>query len=181
MTGIVRNLPQVLAGLDIQIEKVKALHVAAFRRAVWEVFQNILENTPQFTGQAAASWNIGIDAPDYTIDAGVGDDQHLTKSANLSHAGARQRGDRYWIEYARIKNKQRLFLIKAGTKVFITNAALGDTDHGKSSERYMESLQDATYWMDKLRAVNKPYETAAETVALYRHTALTIGELDPFL
>lgn len=178
---MIKNLPAVLAALDFQIERVGKLHIAAFRKAVWEVFCNILVQTPQFTGRAVANWNIGVGAPDLTFDP-AGDDQRVTKSGYLAKGKSlRQRGDHYWIDYAKEKNRPRLFLIKGSTKVFISNAARGDTDNGKSSEMYLESLQDPAYWMQKLRDVNKPYETAAETLILFNMRRLDLGELEPFL
>ncbi len=178
---MIKNKAQVLQRLDLFVERYERLTVAAFRKAVWEVFCRILEQTPQYTGQGVASWNLGIDAPDNTYDPGVGDDQVLTKSGYVSRAGIRARGDNYWIEYAKIKNKQRLFLIKRDSRVFITNAARGDTDNGRSSEMYMESLQDPGYWAVKLRNANKPYETAAETLLLFQIGKLDLGELGPFV
>lgn len=168
---MIKNLPATLAGVEFLFERYDKLTVAAYRKAVWEVFCRILEQTPQFTGDAVASWTIGIDAPDWQNYAGTG---------RYDKVNPKQRGDRAMIEFAKSVNKTKLFQIKRNTKVYIANGARGDTDHGKSSPLYMMDLQDEEYWVAKLRAVNKPYETAAETILLHAWK-LDPNELREFL
>lgn len=148
-----------------------------FRKAVWHLFEEILLETPQFTGRGVANWNLSVGAPDYTFEPWAGDDQHLTAAGNFSHAGVRQKGDFLWIDYAVGKNEHKLDLIELDSVVYITNAAIGDDDHGRSSEMYIDSLQDPAYWAQKLRAANKPYETVAEIVIRMNNNALNAGKV----
>lgn len=182
--GNIKNMPQVLRELDMHMARAEKMSVAAYRKAVWEVFCDILENTPQYTGQGVANWNIGVDAPDMSLDVGAGDDQSFTASGKLSRGAAanlREKGDRYWIDFAKVKNKQRLFLIKRNSRVFITNAAVGDTDGGESSAYYIESLQEDSYWVKKLRRANKPYITAVESLMNYNLLRVLRGDLEAFI
>lgn len=178
--------------LSFHVERYKHHSTMYFRKVVWEVFLEILYQTPQFSGRAVANWNLSVGAPDFTFEPWAGDDQSMTSvlepagskfaGANISHAGVREKGDLTWIDYAIGKNESRLQQIELHSKVFITNAAQGDTDNGRSSTLYLESLQDAEYWMVKLRAANKPYETAAETIINFNMGRIASGRhaaIDP--
>jgi len=161
--GWLANLPAATNGVDLLIRRQREQWIGPYRDLVWAIFSEIVWTTPQYTGQAAANWNLGVGAPDNTFDPSLGDEQRLTKSGNLSKAGIRRMGDPQWVMVALQRAYPKLQTItRDNHKVFITNKVEGDDDHGKSSTYYMESLQDAGYWAAKLRAANKPYETAEE-------------------
>lgn len=150
---------KVNLGIDLFMRKVEEAPVSVFRDLVWEVFCQTLEQTPQWSGKAVANWNLSVGSPDFSWDDDVGD------KVDLWATNTRQRGDNEWIEYAKFRNHDQLAKIKRREKVFITNAVHGDDDSGKAnSEMYLDALQDPGYWVEKLRAVNKPYEVATETV-----------------
>jgi hypothetical protein len=155
--GLIKDPFKVNLGIDLFMKKVESAGIDLFRDFVWKVFCEILNQTPQWSGKAVANWNIGVGAPDFSWDDNVGD--HIDAFA-LAH----ERGDEKWKRYARERNKHKLKEIHRREKVFITNAVWGDTDHGKSSHLYLESLQDPAYWTKKLRVVNQPYEIATETM-----------------
>lgn len=173
--GLVRNLPTVNRNLDVWVERVRHTHIENYRYIVRKLFRRILLKTPQATGRAVAHWNIGIDAPAEYFNPEAGDEGIDVTSG--THSGGRlaglakvrseprhQRGDRKWVNIAWARNEPKFALIKINTRVFITNSALGDDDGGRSSEFYVDSLQDASYWMKKLRRANQPYETVEETM-----------------
>jgi hypothetical protein len=43
----------------------------------------------------------------------------------------------------------------------------GDQDEGDRSPYYLAELQDPQYWAQKLRSVNQPYETVAQTLLMH--------------
>lgn len=160
--GNIKNLAQVNRSLELWLKRVEDTVVAEYRAVTWDVFTRILRQTPQFSGKAVANWNIGVDVPDLSVYVPVVDDI-LRIRGDESWVDAHRRGDRKWIEVAEARNHPRVMEIGVRSKVFITNSVTGDTVEGASSVFYLESLQDAKYWADKLRPVNKPYEVALES------------------
>lgn len=154
---MIKNPFHVNHGIELFMRRVREAPIAAYREIVWVTFVRILEQTPQWSGKAVANWNIGVGAPDFSYDPDVGDKLGL-------YDLARHRGDNEWIEYAKFRNAPKIAEIRRDLKVFICNGVEGDTDNGRSTELYLDSLQDPGYWAVKLRSVNQPYETAHESV-----------------
>ena len=151
--GLVKNLPEVEQQLGLALQRYKYHSLERFKACVWEVFTRILEETPQYSGLAVSNWNLSIGAPDYSFDDAAVEQQMLTPSGHISRAGVartpesggRMKGHPFWIEHALSRNRPKLEQIQLDSRVFITNAARGDTDHGRSDELYLESLQDPGY------------------------------------
>lgn len=154
---MIKNPFMVNHGIELFMRRVREAPINAFREIVWVTFCRILEETPQFSGKAVANWNIGVGAPDFSYDPHVGDKVGL-------HDLAHQRGDNEWIEYAKFRNAPKVKQISRDLKVFICNGVEGDDDNGRSTELYLDSLQDPGYWAVKLRSINQPYETAHEAI-----------------
>lgn len=161
--GFIKNKGELTRNIQAEMTSLQIGPVKLYRQIVWEIFQRILAQTPQGTGLAVANWKIGIGSPDLSWDPSEGDDQRFTATGNLSRVGRRAKGDPKWIQQALDHNKFLIRQIKAGDKVYISNAVRGDDDHGDSSTAYLADLQEAGYWAKKLRGVNKPYETAHES------------------
>lgn len=165
-----------LTGFDKQaallIRRVEEAFVAEFREIAMEIFWRLLQETPQFSGRAVAHWQVGIDAPDYFRDDSLGTVFNTVQPRQKKRGGfykadsAFQKGDDKWANVAWMRNEHKFALIKRRSKVYFTNNVHGDTDLGKSSEEYLQSLQDSGYWLHKLRPENQPYETAATTIML---------------
>lgn len=153
------NVAKALTAFALKAEDVT---LRRFRRAVWAVFTRLLDTTPQFSGRAVANWNIGVDTPDLTFEADVGDLDETWGGAG----DARQVGDQGWIEYAKAKNEPRLALITSRSRVFITNTTRGDSWKAGSGRTayYLLDLQDPEKWQDVLRDENQPYETVADVM-----------------
>lgn len=159
--AFVKNLGQFDIGIDLFMKKVEQSPVQVFRWMVWEVFCEILEQTPQWSGKAVANWNIGVGAPDYTWDDSLGEPDTGTYLHNA--AAPLVKHDPQWIEVAKFRNLEKLNLITRRERVYITNSVMGDDDKG-GQVAYLAALQDPVYWQQKLRAANKPYEVATETM-----------------
>lgn len=173
MTLDLRGFDQAKAAL---IRRARETLVAQYRDVAKEIFWRILHNTPQFTGRAVAHWQVGIDAPDNSFQ-----DDSIGKVVNLLNGRHKKDGTFYkqdqalkmghptYIQVAWQRNLPKFDLIKRGSKVFFTNAVMGDTDNGESSEFYMQDLQDAGYAAKKLRpGVNTPYKNVADTILGYQ-------------
>ncbi len=154
--GLVKNADQVQRGIDFWIARIRYTSTEIYQKIVWDIFLRLTSQTPQYSGRAVANWRIGVGAPDYTFDPDLGDT--LPQGDPVY-----EKGDSRWVEHARHREKKKLQLIKAGTKVFFTNMADGDDGDGNAMY-YMEALQNPSYWAAHLRAVNQPYETVHETL-----------------
>ena len=173
--GMVKNRAAVSRDIAVAIARVEDAPVALFRRVVWQIFERIVLQTPQYSGRAVANWNLGINAPDLSFDPGMGDELELTGSGYVNNKLARKRGDMKWASEALDRARFVLRRLKRGDKVYITNATRGDTDGGASSAAYLADLQEEDYWMVKLRKANDPYETAMESAVLIAEGLLADG------
>ena len=174
--GMVRNGLSVKAQISMHIARIEEAPVALYRKVVWEIFTRIVAQTPQFSGRAVANWNLGINSPDLSFDADMGDDQseHASQYAMKSHA--RERGDPKWMQEATERARYVLRRVKRGDKVWITNAVRGDTADGQSAA-YLKELQDPAKWQARLRWANRPYETAMESAMFVAENYLANGML----
>lgn len=167
--GFVRNVMTVNTGVDLAMKKVRDMAADQYRDFVWEVFNRILLQTPQFSGKAVANWNLSIGSPNFTYEDSRGDQVDWLTGAT------RERGDQRWIKVARDRARRVMKRITYRDKVFISNGVMGDDDNGRSVEAYMESLQDPGYAARKLRLVNQPYEIVQDSVIVVATKFLSRG------
>lgn len=156
--------------IDAVGQKYVGASLAHFRKAIWAVFTQLVFTTPQFSGRAAANWNIGVDFPDFSFDPNLGEQVNIVPAksggSKFQFFTPHKQGDEDWAMRALDRNEPKLALIKSSTKVFICNASQGDPDtaNGRTSEYYLADLQDPTYWSQHLRLENMPYETVSEVL-----------------
>ena len=191
--GMVKNLSSLERGIGVMMRRVEESYVAEYRQFVWAVFVRLLYETPQYSGEAVASWNIvlsdgvgpGAGPTGYKSDVehgmprlealsvirGTGVDLSVSQLAESPNA--REKGDMRAIDYARRRNAKKIPLIKRRTRVFFVNTARGDNNAKIDKDKglpeqffYLQALQEPGYWVAKLREVNKPYETIDETMTL---------------
>jgi hypothetical protein len=127
---------------------------------------------------------VGVGAPEFFQDDGLGDFVNVLNGRHKKNGQfykadmAHQRGDDKWIYYAWERNQHKFDLIHRRTPVYFTNAVSGDADGDWDEDEdynYLDALQDSGYWMQKLRSVNKPYETAAATIIRVQAEAASLG------
>lgn len=165
-----QNLFKAHQAIDALGVKAEGIILKHYRAAIWAVFTQLVLTTPQFSGRAAANWNIGIDAPDFSVDYDMGEQQVVVPAKSGGHKitsfTPRHMGDMKWAEESLERNKYRLQHIKSTTRVFITNAVQGDVDtkNGRTSPYYLADLQDPGYWAQRLRLENMPYETVTQVL-----------------
>lgn len=163
-----------LSGFDRQaaavVRRVEEAFVDEYRALCMEIFWELLQTTPQFTGRAVAHWQVGIDAPDYFRDDTLGRVVNTLQPRQKVGGGfykadtAHKKGHDQWANVAWMRNVHKFDLIKRRSKVYFTNSVRGDTDNGGASETYLQALQEPTYWLKKLRPENRPYQTVVDTI-----------------
>lgn len=173
----VKNTNLVLQHIDLRVRNNERMLTESYRDLIWKIYRRLLSKTPQWTGHAAANWNMGFGHPDneihdnslrdeYDRSGDDGYDRYNTAAVSFT---ARQRGNMRAINkaikrYGGEKGPWRK-LVTRDTKVYFTNPVVGNDDMWKSegTVMYMAEFQNPS-WHSKLRAVNRPYETAAETL-----------------
>lgn len=174
--GMIRNKATVKRDIALVMSKLEEAPVALYRGIVWEIFVRIVMQTPQFSGRAAANWNLSINSPDMSFDPNMGEELELTKSGYLQKA-PHEKGDMKWASESLERARYVMRRIRKGDRVYITNATRGDDDGGKSSGSYIADLQSSSYWATKLRLANQPYETAMESAMLVAEGYLANGTM----
>lgn len=165
--GFIKNLPQSLQGVDLRIQRVRALPTEMYKAFVWEIFLRILRKTPQYSGRGVAHWNLSVGAPNFTTYSGLGDDNtEQRRDGQVARSvAAHEKGDERWERVARNRARPIKNAIKSTDKVFISNGVKGDDDE-VGAELYIQALQNEGYWVQKLRLVNQPYEVAKESAII---------------
>lgn len=197
----IKNKDSVVKELYAWVDAAEGVAIDQFRGGLKALFNELLETTPQSSGKAVANWKISVGGPDLSWDPDVGDQPEVssTKGGGLHvRWGHRQKGDRKWIDYARAEQASKLTRgsprgdrnankssnrVQLGDRVFFSNSVQGDDNFGKaSSTYYLDDLQHG--WAQKLRDVNKPYQTVAETLLRFNWTTFQMGGstyLDEFI
>lgn len=158
-----RGVGSTIQKIDLWVRRVEEQFVADYRGLIWETLRELVLTTPQWSGHAAANWNIGIDEPDLAVHS------HEFKM-EAEQAGpnflARQVGDMDpWMAVdARYGGGAVLKNIRRRSRVFFTNSVVGTEQWGSGAEiEYLARLQNPA-WHSRLRVVNLPYETAQEVI-----------------
>ena len=155
-----RRKGEIQTAIGAYAKRLQHQSTEAYKDYVWHLFTTILENTPQYSGKAVANWVLRVGSPDLTYDPSFGDEPQIAMvDGGMQIVPTRQKGDREWILKAIQRNAPRLPTIKAGTPVFITNVVEDETGFA-----YLADLE--INWRQKLRAVNRPYKTAAELASV---------------
>lgn len=154
-------------GVGIQgwLKQTESLFTQDYRNLVWEVFNRIVNNTPQWSGLAVANWNLSIGAPDLRMHVAEVDEV-------LPYGPQHAKGDSEWINVALDRALPVAESIRYRDKVFISNGTVGDSlvwgDTTRSGTMsgfpYLQAMQVPGPWQDSLRAANRPFESVAESV-----------------
>jgi hypothetical protein len=115
----IKNLGQVLAGIDEWIDACEALAEGAFRGMVVESFKFILEGTPEWSGNLVANWSLTIGTPADSYDPDLFKESR--RELALGEPYSRLTPNYDAIHYAESVAAQSLPLVRLGADVFITN------------------------------------------------------------
>lgn len=161
----VTNLPAFNAQVTSWFDSVaKATEEAAVGLAK-EVFETVLEESPQFSGDFTANWKVSVDAPAPVSSFIPGAVTKVEVGAyGMASITAFKRGDPEAIEFA--KTHAAWQTIKLGQRIFISNSAHHDED-------YAWKIEDGSI---KFRPVNAGAGAVAKrSVAMVIAKYKTIG------
>jgi hypothetical protein len=65
---VVTNAKEVSAKLDAAMARIEAYATRVFRGAAVSFFHKVVYETPQWSGNAVASWNFSVGSPDFSQD-----------------------------------------------------------------------------------------------------------------
>ncbi len=156
----------VMEEIDLWVRRKEAMLVQEYRRLVWTTLYELVRTTPQWSGHAAANWNLGLDHPDNEVhDHSF---EHLEYGALLGDEPPKQVGDQgaWRAVEQRYGGLHGQFMrgIQRRTKVYFSNGVYGDDKWGDDRHvLYLARYQNPS-WHARLREVNQPYETAQEVV-----------------
>lgn len=142
------NLAQFNEGLDRWLEAVEDLANDAFRGLCIDAFSYILQGTPEWSGNLAASWRLNVGQP------AVGYDPTVFKDQSFNVAGDREPfsnkdPNTAALGYAAAIARTQLPFIRLGAPVFISNPA----PYAMEVEVNVNAKG-----VPFLRLVNQPYE-----------------------
>ena len=120
------NLPAFDATVSAWFDSVENATAEAAVGLAKEVFDTVLEDSPQFSGDFTANWKVSVDAPDTAFTPGVVQ-RVIVGAYGRPSIDAFKRGDPEAIEYA--KRHAAWETIRLGQRVFISNSAHHDEDY----------------------------------------------------
>lgn len=132
------SFAQAEAAINAWFADIEQIAVGVARGISVELFNKLLDNSPQFSGDFAANWNYSINVVDKTfrplesipgagaVPFGRAEEGHIPRYA-LNDYGHRSQGDPEAIEEGKRRNagKERR-LVKLGQTVFISNTSAHD-------------------------------------------------------
>ena len=164
----VKGTNLVIAELDLWVTRRSNMLVTLYRRLIWSTLRELVLTTPQWSGHAAANWNIGVGRPDNEVhdwsfrqdftDPVFGDDP--------KRMGDKEAWQAVRARYGGGPDSAFMKQIQRGTKVYFCNGVYGDKKWGDDeSVLYLAEVQSGTWsWGQRLREANLPYESAEEVI-----------------
>jgi hypothetical protein len=133
----IKNKAQVFRQMDDWLAAVEAEIVAVAKGMAREALAVLLENSPQYSGDFAANWNISIGEKDVSFQPLLFGDDKAFPSKDPFIAG-----DAPAISYALAHNAGRLDGFQLGQTIWITNAAAHDQDYAWMIENNLIKFRD---------------------------------------
>lgn len=137
-TEIARILDTVVDGIEEEVTDV-------FRGYCVALFHNLVAETPQWSGNAAANWRLSVGTPDTSEDSLLLAESKFAGKSGVVH----EKGDPKALRIAAEENNGRDQDISLFTPVYISNSS-----QSLSGESYIMQLE--TNPNDFLRDVNEP-------------------------
>lgn len=120
---LVTNLAEIFAGIDNWLDTCEGLAEGAFRGMAVQAFKYVVNGTPEWTGNAAASWRLTVGQP------AIGHTETPFKHVDLGGIAinpepfSKLRPNHDAIHYALSIAKSELPFVRLGTDIYITNTA----------------------------------------------------------
>ena len=137
MISIKSNAAAFGQQIDKEIAVFEAMAIGVVRGLSITVFGILLDETPQWSGNAVANWNFGVGTPDLSVNHKFKDklDKEAIPISALAE-GAGAKGDLEAINDAIQRNAGRELEITANSTVYLTNNA-----ENLSGASYIEMLE----------------------------------------
>jgi hypothetical protein len=120
---LVTNLAEIFTGIDDWLDTVEGLAEGAFRGMAVQAFKYVVNGTPEWTGNAAASWRLTVGAPATGGAETPFKDLELGGSPLNPEPFSKVRPNHSAIHYAYSIAKAEVPFIRLGADVYITNNA----------------------------------------------------------
>ncbi len=161
------NLSEFDTALDRALDALEREVTFAFRGFTVTVFRELVENSPQWSGNLAANWNIGINAPSPEYSEMSTKTGSWYGHADQQHRGAFDpfvRGAPFAVGVALGRNLPKTRVIKFNDTVYLSNntpylhhVAADESDDGKSPYIRPENKIDGVVALGEY--VKAKYET----------------------
>lgn len=115
----VENLEQVFSDIDNWLAATEAQIEGVARGLATDALNTLLEHSPQYSGDFAANWNLSVNVPDHSFEAGIFGKTFAVKDSGSPFS----RGDLPAMQYAKAKAKGKLDGFKLGDTIWISNSA----------------------------------------------------------
>ena len=158
------SLKSFFEDLDRAFEDLQVHATKQFQMFCYGVFEYVLYQTPQWTGNAAANWNVSTGSPDERIPADLLDlaQYNTDKSGKFATlpGGPFKKGDRQAVDIAIGRNYAEFDRITLKDEVFLANSS--ESLSGKSYIMHLEQNPG-----NFLRAENEPGHMVSRAIATY--------------
>jgi hypothetical protein len=119
------NFAEFTQGIEAWIDEMEELAEQQLQALAVGAFEFILQGTPEWTGNLAASWRLTVGAPAQGYDASVfkhtGWERLSAPGTSTPSPYSRQAPNEAALNYARAIAKEQIPLIRLGAPVYITN------------------------------------------------------------
>lgn len=150
--------------VDAQIAELEKYAAEQFQTFCYGVFEYLLYQTPQWTGNAASNWNVSLDAPDETVHHALLEEAQMSGESvgkfPIIPGGPFAKGHELGIGLATQRNAHIFDSITLKNDVYMANSAT-NLD-GKS---YMQHLEENPG--DFLRPENEPGHMVANAITTF--------------
>lgn len=166
------NAARFASGLQAWMENVEDLVEGVYRGMAVRCFKYVLQETPQWSGNAAANWNFSIGTVDVSFDPEIfvsGPTADLgAPTDRLGFIEMRRKGDQVPINYALARNQGQDKLVRLELPIFISNSV----DHGEGPYAWaLELNQHPDGGQAFLREINRPGEMVHRAVQQFENMA----------
>lgn len=115
----VENLEQVFSDIDNWLAAAEAQIEGIARGLATEALINLLDHSPQYSGDFAANWKVSVNVPDHSFEAGIFGKTFAVKGSGSPFI----RGDMPALQYAMRNAMGKLDGFKLGDTIWISNSA----------------------------------------------------------
>jgi hypothetical protein len=169
-----RNVPDFIKKLEAAVLNMEREANQVYRGFVTATFHRLLTETPQWSGNAAANWNVGINGSDFSVNYTLKEAAAPDRSArrlrehkwDSPYGPAVSKGDERGIMMSVRRNAMKLSLVDVKHNTHLCNAA-----QNLKHESYIQYLEENPD--NFLRSVNQP----GHMVERVGNTAASLGQL----